>query len=183
MKHRFTVGAFAVTALVLSTAVAGDALKSGLQVGGSPTPFHPLNVTGAKAGEKHCLVWQYGGGPVAAVFARGTGDNLTSLVKKLDKASTDKKINSFVVFLSDEEKLGDQLKELAEKNNLKKTVLAIDNPAGPQAYKISKDADVTVIIYNARKVEANHAFKKGELNEKAIEAVISDLSKIEKKKS
>jgi hypothetical protein len=56
MKQRFAVGAFAVAALVLSTAVAGDALKSGIPVGGRPSPFHPLNVTGAKAGNKHCLV-------------------------------------------------------------------------------------------------------------------------------
>lgn len=56
MKNRFAVGAFAVAALALSSVVAGDALKSGLQVGGSPTPFHPLNVTGGQAGKKHCLV-------------------------------------------------------------------------------------------------------------------------------
>ena len=56
MKHCFAVGAFAVAALVLGTAVAGDALKSGIPVGGRTSPFHPLNVTGAKAGNKHCLV-------------------------------------------------------------------------------------------------------------------------------
>lgn len=56
MKRRFAVGAFAVVAVVLSTAVAGEALKSGIPVGGRPSPFHPLNVTGADAGKKQCLV-------------------------------------------------------------------------------------------------------------------------------
>jgi hypothetical protein len=56
MKHCVAVGAFALAAVVLSTAVGGDALKSGLAVGKSPTPFHPLNITGVKAGEKNCLV-------------------------------------------------------------------------------------------------------------------------------
>jgi hypothetical protein len=56
MRKCFAFGGLAVTAVVLSTAVAGDTLKSGLQVGQSPTPFHPLNVTGASAGKKNCLV-------------------------------------------------------------------------------------------------------------------------------
>jgi len=56
MKHCLTAGALVTAAVVLSTAVAGDSLKSGLPVGGSPTPFHPLNVTGPFAGKKQCLV-------------------------------------------------------------------------------------------------------------------------------
>jgi hypothetical protein len=56
MRKRLAPGAFALAAVVLSTAVAGDSLKSGLQVGDSPTPFHPLNVTGPFAGKKQCLV-------------------------------------------------------------------------------------------------------------------------------
>ena len=113
------------------------------------------------------------------VFARSTSDGLTSLVKKIDAAAPAKKINSFVVFLSDDEKLEDSLKTLAEKEGIKKCVLAIDNVAGPKGYEVSKDAEVTVVLYNKRKVEANHAFRKGELNAAAIEKVISDLSKIQ----
>jgi hypothetical protein len=56
MRRCFAAGAFAVAAVVVATAVAGDTLKSGLPVGGTPTPFHPLNVTGPFAGQKQCLV-------------------------------------------------------------------------------------------------------------------------------
>jgi len=56
MKHRFAVGALALAALVMTSAVGGEALKSGLPVGKSVFPFHPLNVTGQQAGKKHCLV-------------------------------------------------------------------------------------------------------------------------------
>lgn len=56
MRNRLAVGALLAAALVVSSGLAGDALKSGLQVGESPSPFHPLNLTGAKAGEKNCLV-------------------------------------------------------------------------------------------------------------------------------
>jgi len=114
------------------------------------------------------------------VFARKIDDSLTSLVKKLDKVSKDQKINSFVVLMSDDEQAEDHLKKLAETNSIKKTVLTIDNPAGPPAFKISKDAEVTVLLYNNRNVEANYAFRKGELNEKGIEAILKDVPKITK---
>ena len=113
------------------------------------------------------------------IFARKIDDNLTSLVKKIDQASQDKKINSFVTFLSDDEGMADTLKKFAEKNGLKKCLLTLDNVAGPDAYKVAKEAEVTVILYTNRKVEANHAFRKGELNSKAIETVLKDLKKIE----
>lgn len=57
MKLRITVGAFAVAALALSGAYAADALKSGPPVGSKKiSAFHPLNVNGATAGQKACLV-------------------------------------------------------------------------------------------------------------------------------
>jgi hypothetical protein len=44
-------------ALLASSVWAGDALKSGPQVGDAvPSPFNPLNVTGKFAGKKQCLV-------------------------------------------------------------------------------------------------------------------------------
>ncbi len=107
---------------------------------------------------------------------------MTSLVKKLDKASQEKKIKSFVILMTDDENAEAQLKKLAEKNGIKKTVLAIDNPAGPPAFKISKNADVTVLLYNKRRVEANYAFGKDQdrLNAKGVDRVVSGLSKISK---
>ncbi len=114
------------------------------------------------------------------VFARKPSDTLTSLVKQLDAAVGAKKIKSFVCFLNDDEKLADQLKELANKEKIKNTPFTIDNPAGPSAYKIAKDADVTVLLYKAHTVEANHSFRKGELTPAAVELVVKDLSKIAK---
>ena len=112
------------------------------------------------------------------VFARTQGDNLTSLVKKIDAASTEQKVNSFVVLLSDEESAPDKLKSLADKNNISKCVLTVDNVTGPQAYNVSKDADVTVVMYNQRKVVVNHAFRAGQLNAAAITKVVADIPKV-----
>lgn len=61
---------------------------------------------------------------------------------------------------------------------IEQTVLSIDNPAGPKAYNVSKDADVTVVLYVDRKVKANHAFKKGELTDKDIEKFVSEVPMI-----
>jgi len=56
MKKRFILGAVAVLALASAGVVTAGALKSGLPVGGSPTPFNPLSVTGPFEGKKQCLV-------------------------------------------------------------------------------------------------------------------------------
>ena len=122
------------------------------------------------------------------IFAREVSDSLTSLVKKIDAATvanSKAKMGSFIVFCTDDDELKDKLKELAKKEDLKKIILTIDKPDGPPKYKVAKDADVTVVFYNDRKVEVNHAFKKGELDEKAVDAVLADLKKIlpDKKKS
>ena len=122
------------------------------------------------------------------IFAREVSDSLTSLVKKIDAATvanSKAKMGSFIVFCTDDDELKDKLKELAKKEDLKKIILTIDKPDGPPKYKVAKDADVTVVFYNERKVEVNHAFKMGELDEKAVDAVVADLKKIltEKKKS
>ena len=115
------------------------------------------------------------------IFAREISDSLTSLVKKIDAATADNKdcrMGSFVVFCSDDEGLEKKLKELADKEKLGKIVLTIDNPSGPTGYKVAKDADVTVVLYTQRQVKANYAFKKGDLKQKDIDAIITDVSKI-----
>lgn len=115
------------------------------------------------------------------IFAREINDSLTSLVKKLDKATAANKscrMGSFVVFLSNDEGLEQKLKDLAKKADLKKTVLTIDNPSGPRGYGIAKDADVTVVLYNRRTVKVNHAYKKGAFTEKDVEQIIKELPKI-----
>jgi hypothetical protein len=168
--------------LVVGSGVAGGALKSGPQTGERiPGPFHPLNVTGEAAGKKHCLVCQHGLSPVAMVFAREVSPQLTKLIKQLDAVTAknaSKQMGSFVVFLSDKEGLGDQLKKVAASENLKTTVLAIDNPSGPEKYDVARDADVTVVLYNEHKVLDNQSFRKGQLNDQAITKIMANVPKI-----
>ena len=159
-------------------------LKSGPQAGEDLAgPFHPLNVNGASAGKKFCLYCVNGDKPVAMVFARTPTKEVETLIKKLDATcakNKDAKMGSFVVFCSSEEGLEGKLKTMAKDADLKKVVLAIDNPAGPDKYKVAKDADVTVVLYVNRTAKANYAFEKGKLTEKDIETIIDDTSKIVK---
>lgn len=183
MKHVLALGAVALV-LVAGYTVAQDAVKSGPQVGEKvPGPFHPLNITGENAGEKHCLYCENGPAPVAVVFARELTPAVSGLIKKIDAetAKNSKKgMGSYVVFLSASEELPKQAKALAEKEAIKTTVLSVDNPAGPTRYNVAKDAEVTVLLYTDFVVEANHSFRKGELNDGAITKVVADVAKIVK---
>jgi hypothetical protein len=115
------------------------------------------------------------------IFAREVSDPLTSLVKKIDAATVKNgsaRMGSFIVFCTDDEGLEAKLKDMAKKEDLKKTVLTIDNPSGPTAYKIAKDADVTVVFYNRHNVKVNYAFKKGELKDSNVDKIVADVAKI-----
>jgi hypothetical protein len=113
------------------------------------------------------------------IFARETDEALTSLVKKLDaevaKAGS-KKMGAAVVFLSDDDGMKDKIEKFKETNNIKNVSLVLDGSKGPDAYKIAKEAQVTVVLYKGKKVKANHAFEKFAGID--VETVVKDLSKI-----
>lgn len=176
--------AAAVVVAVGGFALAADP-KSGPQAGEKvPGPFHPLNVNGEFAGKKSCLYCAAGDSPVVAVFARSADDaTLQKLIGVLDAAAVKNEkaeLTSFVVYCSNDEKLADKLKGQADKAQLKKVVLAVEEAAGPEGYKISKDADVTVIVYKERVVTSNYTFGKGQLSDKDIEKITADIAKIVK---
>jgi hypothetical protein len=181
-KLRIAAAFLFVLGCGLGSVVAAEGLKSGPQNGEKvPGPFHVMNVTGESAGEKACLYCKNGEHPVAMIFAREVSQPVTMLIKKIDAATAehkDAKMGSFVVFLAEGDAINAQLKDLAEKEQIHNTVLAIDSPTGPEAYKVAKDADVTVVLYTKHEVKSNRAFQKGELQERDIDAILADLPKI-----
>jgi quercetin dioxygenase-like cupin family protein len=175
--------------LVCGSLPAGD-LTSGPQIGDRiPGPFNPLIVVDAekpdRSGTRCDPVERHGSSPVVLVFARTVSEPVTKLVKRLDaelakhKQDGAKRLYAYMVMLSDDESLEMRLKDFAKKHRIKNTSLAIDwNVSGPSGWKLGRDADVTIILYSRGKVEANHAFRKGELNEKRIDTVLADLPKL-----
>lgn len=120
---------------------------------------------------------------MVAIMARKLTDDLASLVKQMDEkvgANKDKKMASFVVVLSEDPAANEaKLKELAKKEGIKNIPLTtFANADGPDSYKVSKDAEVTVLLWVGQTVKANHAFAPGKLNKDGIKAVLDDTSKI-----
>jgi hypothetical protein len=184
---------FAATACATAFQAEGK-LKSGPQVDEFlPGPFHFLNVNGAYAGSPHCLVCEYGLKPVVAVFARevpAADSKLMTLLTKLDEAVTQHQkaeLQSFAAFLSkdyDEEAsrkaLVSKLQDQAGK--LKNVVVAVGGADGPENYNLSKDADVTVLLYHKHKVVANLAFAKDKLTDKDVTTILAAVDKMVAKK-
>ena len=188
-RHAF-VGLIAATLVCCSGIATGaDALVSGPQAGSKlPGGFNPVNVTNAElpdyAEKRSDYTEQHGAGPVVLVFGRGITDPLTRLTKKLDAEVARNKaarLRAVLVILREDAETERALKEFGERQGIEKVSLAI-MADGPKLYKLSQQADVTVVVYNRHKVEANHAFRKGELNDKAIEAILADVSKVVSRK-
>ncbi len=181
MTIRKIVASFAVLACI-GLVMAGE-VKSGPQVGQGVGAFHPFNVFNAESsdlcGKENCIVCQYGSKPVALVFSRNTGKPVAELMKKLDAAvakSGQEKMGAAVIFLSTEDNIKETVSAMQKDNGIKNVSLAVDGPKGPEAYKVSKDADVTVILYNKKKVVANHSFDK--FDAESVEKVAGSLSKL-----
>ena len=181
MTIRKIVASFAVLACI-GLVMAGE-VKSGPQVGQNVGAFHPFNVFNAESselcGKENCIVCQYGSKPVALVFARSTSKSVAELVKKLDATvakAGQEKMGAAVIFLSSEDNIKDSVSNMQKDAGVKNVSLAVDGPKGPEAYKVSKDADVTVILYNKKKVVANHSFDK--FDSEGVEKVAGSLSRL-----
>jgi len=87
---------------------------------------------------------------------------------------------AFVVVLTeDADKTEKKLETVAKDKEIKNTPLTLmEGAAGPPAYKIAKDADVTVMMWVDFEVKANYAFAKGKLDKAAIAKVMEDTAKI-----
>jgi hypothetical protein len=178
----FAVAFVAFSSGLSSWVAAADPLRSGLQAGQSVTTvFEPVNLNGPHAEEPHCLVCENGLCPVAMVLARDLSEPLGKLLARLDAACVKhsaQELGSFAVFLDAPDPLQEKLRAFAAKETLKKLVLALEAEAHIPEYKVAADADVTVMLYVRHDVKAAFAFRKGELNDAAIDAIIAALPKI-----
>jgi hypothetical protein len=193
---RFAASALFVSLFVLIGSSfpghAGEGLRSGPQPGETiPGPFHFFNATGAHANKPHCLVCEFGLRPVVAVFARdipeaGAAQPLITLLQKLDEAVgryQQRRLRSFAVFLTSDATNPDTTREVARKledvaksAELKNVVLAVGGPDGPDGYHLSKDAAVTVVVYEKHKVVGNFSFAKGKMSDQDVNAVLASVA-------
>ena len=168
---------------VAAVAIAADTLESGLPVGESVPPFNVRDITGPNEGKTLCYRCQYGARPVVTVFTRELSDSVKDLVKKIDSQvgeNKDKKMAAFVVVLTDDPDATEpKLKSLKKDAKIANTPLTIvEGDAGPPEYKLSKDAEVTVMMWVDSEVKVNQAFGKGKLDKKAVDSLVGETKKI-----
>ena len=102
------------------------------------------------------------------------------MVKQIDKKIDENdQLKSFVVVTgADPDKTPDELRKLAKDGKIKNVPLTMfGEPGGPPDYELSRDADITVLMWNNGKVKVNHAYK-GELTDKDIGAIVADIPKL-----
>ena len=179
---RFLLG-LSLTLTLTLTLGAADPCVSGTPVGKRPGPYSFLVATGPQRGQQTCYVCEQhdGNKPAVIVFARTTSDPLGKLVAKLDSeviAKKDTGVKVWMTLLADKADLN-SLAKWSQKQGLKSAPVGVFEDAdGPPAYKLHKDADVTVLLFVTQKVVANFAFRGGELDDKAIDGVMKAVPQL-----
>src|SRR5262245_48289947 len=160
-----------------------ETMQSGPAIGERPKPFSVIGVTGPRRGQTHCYVCEAEDRPIAIVFSRTTSGPIANLIKKLDEAiSTHQAVGltSWVVFLAESRgTLDTKIDQLARQNSIGTLPLTlVEDRDGPPAYRIHRDAEVTVLFSVKQKLVASHAFKANELTDARVLDVMSSLAKI-----
>lgn len=176
------ISAAAVCLLVAGFAIAGE-LKSGLPIGDRVPAFNVRDITGPSKGETLCYRCKYGSRPTVTIFTREVNDSVTELISKIDAVvgkNKDAKMAAFVcVITEDSDKVEKQLEAIAKDKKITNTPLTIiEGTTGPDNYKLSKDAAVTVMMWNDSTVKVNEAFGKSTLDAKTIEKLVAETKKV-----
>jgi hypothetical protein len=162
-----------------------DVCVSGPQVGQRPGPYSFLVATGPERGQPTCYVCETAEKPGVIVFARSVSDPLARLLAACDQAIADRPKDAMRAWMTvlGEKTIGlDDLGRWATKAGLKAVPVGVfDDSVGPPSYKLADDADVTIVVFEKRKVVANFAFRTGELDDTAIRRVTEQLTRLGKK--
>ncbi len=177
---RSIVVSFAVLAACLPCLTAAEPVTSGLATGQKPGPYSSIVSVGAERGQPHCYICDTADHPAVVVFARHLSDPLGKLVAGLDKAVADDKaggLRAWVTFLSDDQTaLDPKVEQWGKKYAVRGVPLGVfENVDGPPSYRLSREADVTVLLFVNRKVVSNFAFRDGGLTEERVANVLAAL--------
>jgi hypothetical protein len=176
----------AMIAVAGIASLAAEPVVSGLKTGQRPGPYSSLVSVGTERGQSHCFICATADRPAVIVFARTLSDPLGKLARGLDKALADHKeseLRAWVTFLSDDQTaLDPNVVEWSKKHALRNVPLSVfEDVVGPPTYRLSRDADVTVLLSVKQKVVRNIAFRAGELNDERIAEILKTIPQITKK--
>lgn len=172
--------------LLTATQVAADPCVSGLQTGQRPGPYSFLVATGPQRGQQTCYVCETAEKPAMIVFARKLSDPLGKLLIKGDAwlAGLPKDAGAcWMTMLGEKTVTLDNLSKWAKEAGIKSVPVGVyDDPIGPPSFKLSDEAEVTILVYINRKIVGNFAYRAGELNDDAIKSIAEALLKLNDKK-
>jgi len=176
-----------------------------------PGSFEVFSVTPERvAGRFHSPLSDFGLNPGVLIFTRAEPETLakshplTVLVKRLDEMAVKHPEVQFgvsVVFLNDggyrnalEKKSDDlakaidfkdrqqqKIKDFGKNAGLEQAALAMDSVDGPADLKISKDADLTVIVCQRLQVTANFAYTKEQMKDQTLDnnkVILAEVNKL-----
>jgi hypothetical protein len=163
-------------ALIAWPGRAAEPCVSGLDVGQRPGPYSSIVSVGPQRGQSHCFICDTADRPAVIVFARSADDDLARLVRLLDQAVADHKaddLRAWVTFLHDDQAAFDPVVVAwAKKHAIRNVPLGVfEDRDGPPAYRLNREAEVTVVLYVKQKVVANFAFRKGELTDARLDEI------------
>jgi hypothetical protein len=147
-------------AVVLGSARAQD-IKSGPEdkIRGA---FNVKAITGEKSGKTLCYVCQFNAESrpaVVLVFTQKADENVARMIKSIDEVQKgDAKLGTVLVGVGGIEAA--DLEKLQTTHKLTTPLTVAVDKDGPSAYKLNKDAAVTVLVYKkGGEISKNFAFK------------------------
>ena len=175
--------------LAFTSTLPAKELESGPQPGEPVGAFYVEKCAGNESdgvasGEKLCYRCMLGNRPVVAIFSRSTDQTVSKLVKELDgvvQSNKDKKMASFVNLLgADPNSLKTAAEALVKESNATQIAVVVpdEHDTGPANYRLNPKADVTIVIYNRGRVEANYALTPGLLNDNVIKQISTSATKM-----
>jgi len=143
-----------ICVMALSLAIGFSFMAKAEDIKSGPTEkiagaFNVKAFTGEKKGDELCYVCKFGGEArpaVVLIFTQKADDNLVKLVKSVDEVQkSNSKLGTVVVGVGGVE--GADLEKLQSEHKLTTALTVASDKDGPKAYKLNKDAVVTVLVY------------------------------------
>jgi len=173
---------FACCVIALNFAFA-DSPQSGLRPGQRPGPYSAVISTGPERGQSFCYICETADKPAVVIFARTVNDTLAKLVQSLDKAVDENKkagLRVWVTFLNpDQLSLDPKIVEWAQKHGIRNVPIGVlEDADGPPSYRLSRDAEVTIVLFVKQKVVANSAYRSNEMGDAQVAEILKSLPRI-----
>jgi tetratricopeptide (TPR) repeat protein len=165
---------------------APETTQASLQPGDRPGPYSSVVVTGSKRGTSHCFICETVDKPAIIIFARSQSDALGKLASAINKTLglyKDTDLRSWITFLyADQTSVDAQIVQWSQKYALTNVPLAVfEDLGGPPSYRLSREDDVTALLFVNQKVIGNFTFRQGELSETRIAEVLVAVADMVKK--